>query len=172
MILRGLNEAGSTKDTVSEMRMGRVFSVTNKLCVFCLGEHQSNDCTKITDIDERSKIVEMFSMRCFQCLRNGHQVKKFRDKVACSNCDKTGHHLSICKEATTYHHFSVKGAIAYQTVQAKVNFPGKPEVKCRMLLDTGCDRTYIHQSFADKLGGKPVRCERKVLDTVHGNKVP
>ena len=65
----------------------------------------------------------------------------------------------------------MKGAIAYQTVQAKANIPGKPEVKYRMLLDTGCDRTYIHQSFADKLGGKPVRFERKVSDTVHGDKV-
>ena len=25
-----------------------------------------------------------------------------RDKVACSNCDKTGHHLSICKEAANH----------------------------------------------------------------------
>ena len=170
MTLRGLNEAGSTKDTASDMRKGRVFSVTNELCVFCLGEHQSNDCTKVIDIDERRKIVVKYK-RCFQCLRKRHQVKKCRDKVACSNCDKTGHHLSICKEATTHRHFSVKGAIAYQIVQAKVNIPGKPEVKCRMLLDTGCDRTYIHQSFADKLGGKPVHFERKVLDTVHGDKV-
>ena len=87
-------------------------------------------------------------------------MKKCRDKVACSNCDKTGHHLSICKEATTHRHFSVKGTMAYQTVQAKVNIPEKPEVKCRMLLDTLCDRTYIHQSFADKLGGKSVCFKR------------
>ena len=170
LILRGLNDAGSTKDTASDMQKGRVFSVTNKLCVFCLGEHQSNDFTKVTDIDERRKIVVKYK-RCFQCLRKRHQAKKCRDKVACRNCDKTGHHLSICKEATTHRHLSLKGAIAYQTVQAKVNIPGKPEVKCRMLLDTECDRTYIHQSFADKLGGKPVRFERKLLDTVHGDKV-
>ena len=65
----------------------------------------------------------------------------------------------------------MKGAIAYQTVQAKVSIPGKPEVKCRMLLDMFCDRTYMHQSFADKLGGKPVRFKRTILDTVHGDKV-
>ena len=67
LILRGLNEAGSTKDTARDMRKGRVFSVTNKLCVFCLGEHQSNDCTKVTDIDERRKIVVKYK-RCFQCV--------------------------------------------------------------------------------------------------------
>ena len=40
-----------------------------------------------------------------------------------------------------------------------------------MLLDTGCDRTHILQCFADKLGGKPIRFKRKILDTVHGDKV-
>ena len=74
VILRGLNEAGSAKDTASDMRKGRVFSVKNKLCVFCLGEHQSSDCTKVTNIDERRKIVVKYK-RCFQCLRKGHQVK-------------------------------------------------------------------------------------------------
>ena len=73
--LRGLNEAGSTKDTASDMRKGRVFSVTDKLCAFSLGEHQSNYCTKVTDIDERRKIVVRYK-RCFQFLIKGHQVKK------------------------------------------------------------------------------------------------
>ena len=89
-----------------------------------------------TDTDERRKIVVKYK-RCFPCLREGHQVKKCRDKAPCSNCDKTGYHLSICKEATTHRHFSVKGAISYQTVQAKVNIPGKAKVKCRKLIDTG-----------------------------------
>ena len=44
----------------------------------------SYDCTKVTDIDERRKIVVKYKRR-FQCLRKGHQVKKCRDKVACSN---------------------------------------------------------------------------------------
>ena len=51
-----------------------------------------------------------------------------------------------------------------------MNIPGKPEVMCRML-DTGCDRTYMPQSFANILGGKPVCFETKILDTVHGDKV-
>ena len=54
LILRGVDEAGSAKSTESDVRKGRVFSVTNNLCAFCLGEHH---CTEVTDIDERRKIV-------------------------------------------------------------------------------------------------------------------
>ena len=57
MIFKGLNEAGSTKDAATDTLKSRVFSDTNKFCVYCLGEHQSNDCSKVTDIDERTKIV-------------------------------------------------------------------------------------------------------------------
>ena len=73
--------------------------------------------------------------------------------VAYSNCEKTSHHVSIYKKAITHCHFSVKGAITYQIVQVKVNIPGKPEVKCRMLLDTGCGRAYIVQSRLSSTGG-------------------
>ena len=39
-----------------------------------------------------------------------------------------------------------------------------------MLLDAGCDKKYIDKSIACKLRGKPIRYERKVLDTIHGDK--
>ena len=57
------------------------------------------------------------------------------------------------KKAITHCHFSVKGAITYLIVQVKVNIPGKPEIKCRMLLDTGCGRAYIVQSRLSSTGG-------------------
>ena len=79
--------------------------------------------------------------------------------------------MSICKEEkVTNLHVTAKGAIAYQTVQAKINVPGKRPVPCRMLLDTGSDKTYLVQKVADKLNGKPIRHETKILDTVHGSR--
>ena len=78
LLLRGINAAGSAKDTAIDVQKERLFSVTNKLCVFCLVDHRSNNCTKVTDIDERRKFVVKYK-RCFQCLRKGHQVKKCRE---------------------------------------------------------------------------------------------
>ena len=88
-------------------------------------------------------------------------MKRAKLRVACSNCEKQII-ICLCKEAATNCHLSVKGAIAYQKVQAKVNIPENPEVKCRMFLDTGCDRT---------LGGKPIGFERKIFGTVHEDKI-
>ena len=96
---------------------------------------------------------------------------KCRDKRQCDKCKKTGHHTSICRGETTPNlHVATKGAIAYQTVQAKINIPGYDSVPCRMLLDTGSDKTYLVQKIADRLKGKPIRHETKVLDTIHGSR--
>eukprot|EP00794_Sanderia_malayensis_P019549 gene19549-21481_t len=89
---------------------------------------------------------------------------------------KSGHHVSTCnpKETTVTTarnlHDTEKGAIAFQTVQARISVPGKPSVPCRMLLDTGSDRTYMLQKVANQLQARPVRYETKILDTVHGTK--
>ena len=45
LILRGLNETSSTKETVKEVKRGKAFSVANKLCLFFLGEHQGKVVT-------------------------------------------------------------------------------------------------------------------------------
>jgi len=39
-----------------------------------------------------------------------------------------------------------------------------------MLLDTGSDKTYMVQRIANKLQGRPIRHDIKMLDTVHGSK--
>ncbi|XP_065052644.1 uncharacterized protein LOC135681921 [Rhopilema esculentum] len=100
-----------------------------------------------------------------------HPQRKCRDKRQCDKCKKTGHHTSICSGETTPNlHVATKGAIAYQTVQAKINIPGYDSVPYRMLLETGSDKTYLVQKIADKLKGKPIRHETKVLDTIHGSR--
>eukprot|EP00794_Sanderia_malayensis_P019630 gene19634-21574_t len=132
--------------------------------------HPAEDCDKVTDIEERRQLVKRYK-RCFQCLKKGHRARDCYLRKECSKCKKQGHHASICKEEHAANlHVTGKGSIAYQTVQAIVSLPGKNEVRCRMLLDTGCDRSYMTQEFANKLKGKPIRYERKILDTVHGEK--
>lgn len=55
--------------------------------------------------------------------RKGHTQRKCKEKRTCERCKKIGHHTSICKENIL--HAGTKGAIAFQTVQAKINIPGK-----------------------------------------------
>eukprot|EP00794_Sanderia_malayensis_P006280 gene6280-7002_t len=171
LVIRGLHETNSNNREISkDHKTGKVFSIASKLCPFCLAEHPAEDCAKVTDIEERRQLVKRYK-RCFQCLKKGHRARDCYLRKECSKCKKQGHHASICKEEHAANlHVTGKGSIAYQTVQAIVNLPGKNEVRCRMLLDTGCDRSYMTQEFANKLKGKPIRYERKILDTVHGEK--
>ena len=110
--------------------------------------------------------------RCFCCLKKGHRVKDCYNKKPCSKCNEGEHHPVICEkeESVPNMHVAAPGAIAYQTVSAKVNGKGKPSITCRCLLDTGCDKTYMLQKTANMLKSKPLRQEKKVLDTVHGER--
>eukprot|EP00795_Rhopilema_esculentum_P013887 gene13887-4838_t len=157
LVIRSASES-QDQPVFERRREGRVLSVNSTSCVYCLGEHQSRECSQVKDPDKRKDILQ-------------HPQRKCRDKRQCDKCKKTGHHTSICSGETTPNlHVATKGAIAYQTVQAKINIPGYDSVPYRMLLETGSDKTYLVQKIADKLKGKPIRHETKVLDTIHGSR--
>ena len=90
-----------------------------------------------------------------------------------SKCNEGEHHPVICEKeesSVPNMHVVTPRGIAYQTVLAKVNVKGKPSITCRCLLDTGCDKTYMLQKTANLLKPKPLRQDKKVLDTVHGER--
>eukprot|EP00794_Sanderia_malayensis_P016438 gene16438-18073_t len=175
LVIRSANEVND-QSAFERKREGKLLSVNSTSCVYCLGEHQSKDCTQIVDVNKRKATLRKYK-RCFKCLRKGHVVKNCRDRGQCDKCKKSGHHVSICNPeettvtTTTNLHVTEKGAIAFQTVQARISVPGKPSVQCRMLLDTGSDKTYMLQKVANQLQARPVRYETKILDTVHGSKI-
>ncbi len=160
MVIRSANEV-SDQSAVERKREGRLLSVNSISCVYCLGEHLSKDCSQIVEVNKRKEVLRKYK-RCFKCLKKGHVIKNCRDKKNCDKCKKSGHHISICNPApeqattTTNLHVTKKGAIAFQTVQAKINVPGKPSVLCRLLLDTGSYKT-VPQRVANQLQGKLVR---------------
>ena len=111
--------------------------------------------------------------RYFCCLKKWHRVKDCYNKKPCSKCNQGEHHPVICeKEESSVPNMLVvtPGGIAYQPVLAKVNVKGKPRITCRCLLDTGCDKTYMLQKTTNLLKSKPLRQDKKVLDTVHGER--
>eukprot|EP00112_Aurelia_sp_Birch-Aquarium-sp1_P001965 Seg1216.2 transcript_id=Seg1216.2/GoldUCD/mRNA.D3Y31 product="hypothetical protein" protein_id=Seg1216.2/GoldUCD/D3Y31 len=155
-LFRGMDEATPRVQNSREERnhnKGKSFAISpNATCAFCLGEHSSADCSVVTE--------------------KGHRLKDCCNKKPCSKCNEGEHHPVICEkeESVPNMHVVTPGGIAYQTVLAKVNVKGKPSITCRCLLDTGCDKTYMLQKTANLLKSKPLRQERKVLDTVHGEK--
>ena len=169
LVIRSASESHD-QPGIERKKESRVLSVSSTSCVYCLGEHQSKECSQVKDPDKRRNILRKYN-RCSQCLRKGHMQRKCKEKRTCDKCKKTGHHTSICMEdATPNLHVTTKGAIAYQAVQAKINTTGKDSVPCRMLLDTGSDKSYLVQKIAEKLKGKPMRHETVILDTIHGSK--
>ena len=155
---------------VERKRKGKLLLVNSTSCMYCLGTHMSKDCTQIAEVKKRKEILRK-CRRCFKCLRKGHVVKNCRGKHQCDSCENSDHHVSICNpETSTNLLVTEKEAMAFQTVQAKINIPGKPSVPCRMLLDAGSDKTCIVKRLANKLQGRPIRHDIKMLDTVHGSK--
>ena len=67
-------------------------------CCYCkLEGHSPSNCRKVTDIDERKKLIREGG-RCFNCLRKGHIGRDCHSSSRCSRC-KGRHHTSICLRA-------------------------------------------------------------------------
>ena len=135
-------------------------------CPYCLGHHKAEDCTKITGIAERKKLLKRY-MRCFSCLKRGHRIIDCNKKESCTTCGDT-HHISICdgkkevQESTIPSlHAQSKGAMALETLQAFVTGKdGNQAVRCRLLLDTGSQFTFITKELANMLGVEPTKTEQ------------
>ena len=176
LLFRGMDEAIPRVQSSREEKnpnKGKAFAISpNASCAFCLGDHSSADCSVVTEVKKKKSILMRYK-RCFCCLKKGHRVKECYNKKPCSKCNEGEHHPVICEKeesSVPNMHVVTPGGIAYQTVLAKVNVKGKPSITCRCLLDTGCDKTYMLQKTANLLKSKPLRQDKKVLDTVHGER--
>ena len=67
-------------------------------CAYCLGNHNHEDCRKVTNKKERLTLLRKYS-RCFKCIRKGHLVRDCKLQIKCSACGGA-HHLSICEKTT------------------------------------------------------------------------
>ena len=63
-------------------------------CAYCRGKHQHEQCTKVTSLNDRKKLIRKY-VHCFLCMKKRHRAKGCRSKERCKNC-KGFHHTSIC----------------------------------------------------------------------------
>lgn len=141
-------------------------------CCYCEQSHSSADCTSVSDVDARKKIL-MNSGRCFNCLRKNHRSRDCRSSSKCKRCQRK-HHTSICYQASSCNQTpslttkpktdlnpgapsyvlrqttstlcsTEKRAVLLQTACTVVHNPMKPEVvlELRILFDSGSQRSYI-----------------------------
>ena len=70
-------------------------------CVFCQGEHYSDQCTKILDLATRTEIFKNLNL-CYNCTSPNHRVSNCRSSKSCFHCSER-HHTSLCpkKPAST-----------------------------------------------------------------------
>ena len=54
-------------------------------CAFCLGSDLPEECKKVTNIEERKKLLLKFG-RCFKCNNKGHRARDCKVIVKCKNC--------------------------------------------------------------------------------------
>ena len=159
------------------------------LCAFCLGNHAHENCRKVSNLDERERIIRKFG-RCFICLQKEHRATECRKTHKCKNCHES-HHILICTNEQQEQdinesdgsgvvvgisrgsgngeqpvlessglHIRNGGSIALQTAQAILRIKdGKQPVRCRVMFDSGSQRSFVTTAISKLLGGKPVEKE-------------
>ena len=164
-------------------------TVRTKSCVFCNEEHDEINCSKVSNKEERKKLVFKFG-RCLNCLKKGHRAFQCHSRALFRNCNQK-HHISICEStmspmpsaplppdntANNANTTSCVGSIdsggraVLQTALAVVKVQVK-DVKARVLFDTGSHRTFVTQGMVELLGIEPIKQERLGTKTFGSQKV-
>ena len=156
-----------------------LFSTTDdSKCVFCFqSDHPSFKCKRISHHRSRKEILRKYS-RCFICLQKGHLASDCTLKYICKRCHVKGHNIAICagknehqgskdkqaspeplsSETTAGHTNNTDKGILLQTAKATIfDVPGNNSATCRVLFDSGSQRTYVDEKVARVLKLKPIR---------------
>lgn len=136
-------------------------------CAFCKEEHYSDQCKNYTTLDARKNQLKGV---CYLCLKDGHMARKCRNKRNCVYCRKA-HNRALCPKRLTVSStskpsksnnsntsvntlevdcFLNKHHSCLQTATAKL-ISNKTEIACRVLLDSGSQRSYLTAQAAKRL---------------------
>lgn len=154
--------------------------VDDRRCAFCLGNHLPEECKKITNIEERKKLLFRFG-RCFKCIDQGHRARDCQVTVKCKIC-KGFHNTCLCDRdgksqqpqggdsgqptITSNPNSMLVGTesrIALQTAQALIK--GRVQGRVRVLFDSGSHKSFITVKAASDYGLEVVRKEWVSINT-------
>lgn len=124
-------------------------------CIFCGEQHYNDQCKNVTTIDERKKWLKN---RCYLCFSDSHKAKECKSKRKCRHCSEHGkHNRALCPNLFKTNHvlsntFYSNVTTLLQTAVVNIRKPNSSfSIKCRLLLDTGSQKTYILNKVAKEL---------------------
>ena len=140
-------------------------------CAFCLGTQPPEECKKVTNIEERKKLLLKFG-RCFKCINKGHRVRDCKATVKCKNC-KGSQNTCLCDarpqkpleggnsqpvvSSPSSLLVGTESRIALQTAQALIK--GSVQGRVRVLFDSGSHKSFVTAKAASNYGLEIVRKE-------------
>ncbi|XP_048477625.1 uncharacterized protein LOC105393457 [Plutella xylostella] len=118
-------------------------------CIFCDGEHFNDNCKQVVSVEDRKKKI---IGRCFVCFKKDHTARDCKERRRCFYCGEIGkHNRALCnmaQKSTTLQTRSEKNkGTVLQTAIAQVRSKDGTLHKCRILLDSGSQRSYITKNL-------------------------
>ncbi|XP_067613899.1 uncharacterized protein [Eurosta solidaginis] len=158
--------ASRTESRTVAVRSHQTTIEKNMKCSKCSDLHELHQCTEFLNMDVKSRREFVTSKRiCYNCLRLGHISNNCRSKFSCRNCRKRHHSLLHEEEQQT------DKLESFVDSAVSVNFHALPAIntllptavcqvrdsygckqKCRLLLDSGSEKTIISESAVSRLG--------------------
>ena len=120
-------------------------------CVYCKDDnHRAINCTKVTSVHERQKILSEKKL-CFNCTSTRHHADECKSKLRCQICDRK-HHTSIChKQENQANPLLVTTGIPTGNVTYPVVVVEVEGIKCCTLSDMGAGSLYASAALLDRI---------------------
>ena len=136
-----------------------------RACIYCNdSNHSSKDCTKITSVSERKKVLADRRL-CFNCTGAKHRASDCKSTVTCQNCQEK-HHTSICMKTVQQKLMTAaENNVPSVYPVVIVNVEG---VKCRALLDTGAGSSYASAALLNCLKRRDCHRETRRVEMMLG----
>ena len=139
-------------------------------CIFCKGEHWSDECKTVVVQAERKKFFVDKNL-CFNCGRSGHRGSQCRSR-GCFKCGSK-HHTSICDKNSNPDPKSNGVLQGYSRSPERNSLPAIVPVKIKgevmwAYLDTGSSRNFVSRDAAKRLNLKPKHHEPREIVTLNG----
>ncbi len=152
---RNFDKREDSKSQVSKIVESSMVKKRRLNCVFCNGNHFNDQCDTYKSLNERLRRLKLKGL-CYMCFNIGHHKRDCTQKLKCVYC-KGHHHRALCptKSLKPEIVMTISGERGFTALQTAVVVTKKVGStygkKCRILFDSGSQRSYITLKVAKEL---------------------